>query len=82
MLDFYLGSVIVWFIILVSSVIVCGRRIIKNGWAEEGSESITAKGLLYALIIAAIPIFRFLVCAAAFVMAATSKEEYNKEFKG
>lgn len=82
MLDFYLGSVIVWFIILVSSIIVCGKMIVKNGWVETGGKTVTAKGLLYALIIAAIPIFRFLVCAAAFVMAATSKEEYNKEFKG
>lgn len=81
MLDFYLGSVIVWFIILVSSVIVCSGRIIKNGWVEAGVKPVTVKGLLYTLLIAAVPIFRILICAAAFLMATISKDEYNKEFK-
>ena len=78
MLGLYFGSIVVWFIIIVSSVAVCGKIIIKNGWAEAGGKPATLKGLALALTFAAIPIFRFAVCAVMFFMATVSKEEYNK----
>ena len=78
MLDFYLGSVVVWFIILISSAIVCRNMIVKKGWIEIGKKSTTLKSLTFALVIAAIPVFRFIICAFIFFMAFESKEDYIK----
>ncbi len=78
MLDFYFGSVVVWFIILVSSAIVCRKAIVKKGWIEISKKPAILRSLVFTLAIAAIPVFRFLICAFIFFMAFESKEDYIK----
>ena len=82
MLELYLSSIIVWFIVIMSSFAVCGKAIVKNGWAKAAEKLITFKSLVLVLALAAIPVFRLIVCAATFSMASMSKEEYYKMKNG
>ena len=78
MLDLYLSSIIVWFIILISSAIVCRKMIVEKGWIKINKKPARFKSLMFTLVIAAIPVFRLLVCGIMFFMATVSKEEYYK----
>jgi hypothetical protein len=79
MLDFYLGSVIVWFIILFSEGIVFNNRVRNNGWLNMQKERHNIIQILFCyVLVAAIPIFRLLMAVMIFVMAAVSKERFDE----
>ena len=78
MLDFYLSSVIVWFIILFSEAAVFNNRLHKNGWLDVQKEHHNIIRILFGYVmVAAIPIFRLLMAIMIFVMAAVSKERFD-----
>lgn len=81
MLEFYLGSVIVWFIILMSFLHLSKDRIIRNGYFDATKESTKLEALIYAIAISAVPIFRVLVFIMVFLMAALTKNEFDELFK-
>ena len=78
MLDLYLSSIVIWFIILFSEAIVLKDAIYKNGWLDPQKKSNLIRSILGYVWIAAVPILRLFVAIMVFVMATYSKERYDK----
>ena len=78
MLEFYLSSVIVWFIILFSEIVIFKDQIYKNGWWDPQKKRNIIRSVFNRILTAAIPIFRLLVAIFIFMMATVSKERFNK----
>lgn len=78
MLDLYLSSIIVWFIILFSEGVVFNDLIHKNGWLGPQKKSNIIRILFGYILIAAVPILRLIAAIMFFVMATCTKERYDK----
>jgi hypothetical protein len=78
MLDFYLSSIIIWFIILFSEVVVFNKQIRNNGWLDMQKKRNIIRTLVSYVLFAALPIFRLLTAIALFMMACVSKERFEK----
>jgi hypothetical protein len=78
MLDFYLGSVVVWFIILFSEIIVFKDQIYKNGYLDLHKKSNVVRAIFSYVLTAAIPIFRLTVAIMIFVLAIYPKDRLDK----
>ena len=77
MLDFYLSSVIIWFIILFSEITVLKDAIYRNGWLDPQKKRNPVRSIFSYVLVAAIPIFRLFVAIMTFVIATYSKERYE-----
>lgn len=73
----YLTSIVIWFIILHCTCAIFKENIINNHWLE----GVKSRGLGYTIAVCAIPVFRALVCAVLFVMAAVDKYEFEEKLK-
>ena len=75
MLSMYLGSVVVFMLIVFASATICEDNARKNGWLDEPHENkhLNKFAILFAL--SAVPIFRVFVVAFIFVMAIYPKEK-------
>lgn len=69
MLKFYLTTIIVWYIILLSTIKITKQAIKNNGCCDLGKTK-----LIGPLLICAIPIFRVLVIIGLFILAFNKKE--------
>lgn len=69
MLKFYLTTIIIWYIILLSTIKISKQAIKNNGWCNLGKTK-----LIGPLLICAIPIFRALVIIGLFILAFNKKE--------
>ena len=73
MLKFYLTTVIVCMILLYCEVKVFKNDVIKNGWGSDGKKNMSVFSALFCY--SAIPLFRFIIAVAIFVMAIYPKEK-------
>jgi hypothetical protein len=78
MLDFYLSSIVIWFIILFSEIIVLKDAIYKNGWLDPQKKRNPIRSIFSYVLVSAVPIFRLFVAIMTFVLATYSKEHYDK----
>lgn len=78
MLDFYLSSIIIWFIILFSEVVVLNKQIRNNGWLDMQKKRNIIRTLFSYVLFAALPVFRLLVAISLFIMALVTKERFDK----
>ena len=74
MLGTYVGSVIVFMLIMSSAIMICQSSIRKNGWLDKPTESKNSK-IVALTALSAVPVFRLFVVAMIFVMAAYPKEK-------
>ena len=76
-MDLYVGSVVMYFIGIWIVAGIYGERITENGWPSDDVEVDLVDGLailLDTLLIACIPVVRFLYVAWLLVMATFTKE--------
>ena len=74
MLSTYLGSVIVYVIIISCEFMLCKSGIRNNGWLDEQHNSGQSKfGLLFCM--SAVPVLRVLLIGVVLVMAVYPKEK-------
>lgn len=78
MLDFYLSSIIIWFIILFSEAVVFNKQIRNNGWLDMEKKRNIIRTLFSYVLFAALPVFRLLIAIILFMMAFTTKERFDK----
>lgn len=69
MLKFYLTTIIIWYIILLSTIKITKQAINKNGRCD-----LSKTKLIGPLFICTIPIFRVLVIIGLFILAFNKKE--------
>ena len=81
MFKMYLASIVVWMIILFFMLKIYGPSIIKNGWLNKCNAIDMHPGVLFILI-AATPVFRFLIGACILLMASMTPEELEELEKG
>lgn len=80
MLKFYIGTVLVWMIIIWCLIKISKPKIIENGWLNNVKKlDMTPFAALFCM--AAIPIFRLLVTAVILYMACVSKETHDNNMK-
>ena len=77
MFKMYLASIVIWMIILFFMAKFYGPRIIKNGWFGM-RDPIDMHPVMLFVLIAATPVFRFLVGACFVVMASMTPEELEE----
>lgn len=73
----YLTSIVIWFLILLCTCAVLKENIVNNHWVE----GVKSRGFGYIIAVCAIPVFRALVWAVLFVMAAIDKHEFEEKYK-
>lgn len=78
MLQVYFSSIIIWFVIMSSLLIVNVDKIVKNGWVNSNTNGLSFSSFATALLLCAIPVFRLAVCIASFVMASMTPEEWEQ----
>jgi heme/copper-type cytochrome/quinol oxidase subunit 2 len=79
MLEFYLTTCIISFIILIASnfLVIEALKIKKRKLKNGGSK---VKGLLLQMIISLIPIIRLMVIISLYTIAFCSDERFKKDF--
>lgn len=77
MLKIYFSSVLIWMVIIFGITFMFKQSIKDKGWIDESKKS--KNWIVVLFCIASIPIFRALVAAGLLFMAATTKEDYQKE---
>lgn len=80
MLQIYLITIVIWFIINFSAVVVCAGNIRDNGWTERkyNKHYTPRKALLMFACACAIPVFRVIFLIAIFMMANFTPDEYDE----
>ena len=79
MLQIYLITIIFWFIINFSALVVCAGSIRDNGWLESkyNKHFPLHKSLLMFICACAIPVLRFIFFVVIFFMANFTPDEYD-----
>lgn len=77
MLNFYLTTVLIWFIIVFASAKLTAKPIKENGWTNPNIKKNLIKGMFGCLLIAAVPVVRLLAVIGMYVLAFNKKEENN-----
>ena len=83
MIEFYLFSIIVWFLMIFGSIYLFKSKIIENGWLE-GSKPVKNGSLITVFLACAIPFVRAFYFLSVIIMAGMTKEqfeEWTKELK-
>lgn len=75
MLSMYLGSVVVFMLIIFASATICEDNARKNGWLDEPHKGKHSKTFAILFTLSAVPIFRVLFTGFIFVMAIYPKEK-------
>lgn len=80
MLQIYLITIIFWFIINFSAVVVCAGNIRDNGWigSKYNKHYTPCKGLLMFVCTCAIPVLRVILLIVIFMMANFTPDEYDE----
>lgn len=80
MLKFYFGTIIFYMIALFGSVCVTAKKIKENGWLEGAETKNPSYNHFFVKLIttSCVPIFRFLMLIAFFVMACLTKEQVDE----
>lgn len=75
----YLKSVLIYMLIILATEFICKNNIVKNGWVTEEQKKTAGKirGWMAIISVAAIPVFRFLMVLVMFMMAVTTKEDFE-----
>ena len=79
MFKMYLASIVIWMVTLFFMLKIYGPHIIKNGWLGKYDTIDMHPGMLFVLI-AATPVFRFIIGVCIMLMASITPEEL-KELK-
>ena len=79
MLGFYLITIIMWFIINFSALVVCAIDIRANGWIESkyNKRYTLRKALLIFACTCAIPVLRVVFLIVILMMANITPDEYD-----
>lgn len=79
MFQVYLITIIVWFIINFSALVVCADSIRYNGWvgSKYDKHFTPRKALLMFICTCAIPVLRVIFLIAIFFMANFTPDEYD-----
>lgn len=80
MLETYIASVILWFVVLKVTAVLFNELIVENGWIDVNNVAGTTKRKRKSLLVSFIPIVRLFVFAMMLVMSVVTKAEYE-EFK-
>lgn len=79
MLHIYLITIVVWFIMIFSAIVICAPAIIDNGWLNKNKKHYSPQqSILVLFCVSAIPIMRFVMLVMVFVMANMTSEEFDK----
>lgn len=87
LLQTYLISIMIYFIINMALSDLFVYKIEANGWLDnydldtDNDDDSDGHPYLMMLVMCAIPILRLMYCAIIIVMAAMTKEEYEKKRK-
>lgn len=76
MLTFYLSTVVIWMIILLSIIFIFKKQIKKNGWIAEEKKKCFIEGIVALFAISAVPILRFVSAIICIMMVSTTKEKF------
>lgn len=76
MIKFYLQGVLIFMIIIYSSIYIMQDKIKDNGWVDVEKKSDNKWFGLF--VVSAIPVVRVLIIVCIFMMAAKTKEEFDK----
>lgn len=77
MLKIYLTSVIIYFLVIRSTLILCENMIIKNGWLTGKKKTTQLRALYNTLILSLVPLLRLAVFVFMIVMAVMPKEKFT-----
>ncbi len=80
MLEIYIASVVLWFVVLKFTAVLFQELIVENGWIDVNNVAGTTKRKRKSLLVSFIPIVRLFVFAMMLVMAVVTKKEFE-EFK-
>lgn len=80
MLEIYIASVVLWFVVLKFTAVLFHEIFVENGWIDVNNVAGTTKRKRKSLLVSFIPIVRLFVFAMMLVMAVVTKAEYE-EFK-
>ena len=80
MFEAYLKSIVIYMVILRAEKFIFKDNILKNGWGNE-QPSNNKGSLAYLFCVSAVPIFRFLLVIAFFVLATTKKTDIEAHIK-
>lgn len=80
LLQWYLASIIIYFVVIIVLIEFCADKIEANGWLDDCAPDSDDDENPYTalLLICSVPILRFMQCVTIIVMAAMTKEEYEK----
>lgn len=81
MLKFYFATIVFYIIVLFGTMCVTAKKIQENGWLEGytvGEKKSCFSWLEKIAIVSFVPVFRFLMVIAFFVMAIFTKEQLDE----
>lgn len=81
MLKFYFATIVFYIIVLFGAVCVTAKKIQENGWLEGHTVGEKKSGFSWLekiAVISFIPVFRFLMVIAFFIMAIFTKEQFDE----
>ena len=79
MLTFYLSTVVIWMIIILSLILILVEPIDKNGWLTGDSNEGSVKDIVHLFLISTVPILRFALAIILIMMASINKEKCYKK---
>lgn len=81
MLTFYLSTVVIWMIIILSLILILVEPIDKNGWLIDVNKKGSIKDVVHLFLISTVPILRFALVIILIMMASINKEKFYKRIK-
>ena len=81
MLKLYLTSILVWWIVIASSIFLTNEKIQENGWYKGAKKKLFFVRLAGQFSMSAIPVFRVFVVLSIFIMFSVSKDDFDKKYK-
>ena len=79
MLTFYLFTVVIWMIIILSLILILVEPIDKNGWLIDVNKKGSIKDVVHLFLISTVPILRFALIIILIMMASITEEEFYKK---
>lgn len=79
LLQAYLVSIGIYFVVVLALLELFTDRIIENGWLDGCEVSEDENPYLPLFLICAVPVFRLWQCISIFVMAFHAKDEFEDE---
>lgn len=79
MLTFYLSTVVIWMIIILSLILILVEPIDKNGWLIDVNKKGSIKDVVHLFLISTVPILRFALVIILIMMASITEEEFYKK---